>query len=69
MSVKPCDLAYARCLWISVRMSAVGSASMNQSSSFEESCPSNVGISCSMFMARFDYFYVACKVSVYACIF
>ena len=42
--------------------------SMNQISSFEESCPLNMGISYSMVMVRFAYLCVAHKVSVYACI-
>ena len=37
-----------------VRMSAVVSISMNQPSNFEESCPSNVGISWSMVVVRLD---------------
>ena len=41
--------------------------SMKQSSSFEESCQSNVVISWSMVVMRFDSLCVACKVSVYAC--
>ena len=50
---------------LSVRMSAVVSISMNQSSNFEESCPSNVGISWSMVVVRLDSLCVACRVSVY----
>ena len=45
MWVRPCDLASVRHVQLSVRMSAVVSVSMNQSSSFEGSCPSTVGIS------------------------
>ena len=41
---------------------------LSQSSSFEESCPSNVGISWSKDVVRFASLSVACKVSVYACI-
>ena len=52
---------------LSVRMSAVVSMSMNQSSSFEKSCQSNVGISCTMVMVRFDSLCVVYKVSMYAC--
>ena len=54
-------------VWFSVRMSAVVSTSMNQSSNFEESCPSNVGISWSMVVVRLDSFCDACRMSVYAC--
>ena len=43
--VRPCDFTLSRCVWLSLRMSAAVSISMNQSSNFEESCPSNVGIS------------------------
>ena len=52
----------------SVRMSMAVSMSMNQSSSFEESSLSNVGISCSMVVVRFDSLWVACKVSVGVCV-
>ena len=55
-------------MWLSVRMSVVISMSMSQSSSFEESLPSKVGISCSMVMMRFASLYVACKVYIHACI-
>ena len=37
----------ARCVQLLVKLSVVVSMSMNQSSSCEESCPSNLGISCS----------------------
>ena len=39
------DLTSAKHVWLSVRMSVAVSMSMNESSSFEESCPSNMGIS------------------------
>ena len=67
MQVRLYDLASARHLQLSVRMSAVVSMSMNQTSSFEESCLSNVGISWSMVMVRFDSLCVVCKISVYVC--
>ena len=54
VQVRPCDLALARHVWLYVRMSVVFSISMNQSSNFEESCPSNVGISWSMAVVRLD---------------
>ena len=54
--VRPHDLALSRHVWLSVRMSAVVSMSMNQSSNFEESCPSNVGISWSIVVLRLDSF-------------
>ena len=66
--VSLCDLASARQVQLSVRMSAVVSMSINQSSSFEESCPLNVGISCSTAVVRLASLFVAHKVSVYACI-
>ena len=56
-------------MWISVKMSVVISMSMNQSSSFEESCPSNMGISCSRVVMVFAWFLcLAHKMFVYACI-
>ena len=54
-------------VWFSVRMPAVVSMSMKQSSSFEESCQSNLGMSCSMVVVRFNSLCVACKVSAYTC--
>ena len=45
VQVRPHDLASARHVQLSVRMSALVSISINQFSNFEESCPSNVGIS------------------------
>ena len=66
MQVRPCDLASTRHVWLSVRMSAAASVSMNQSSNFEESCPLSVGISWSMVVVRFDSLCVAHRVSVYA---
>ena len=61
-------MASARCVWLSVRMSVAVSISINQSSNFKESCPSNVGISFSMVMVRFASLCVAHKVSVYTSI-
>ena len=61
------DLASAKCVWLSVRMSGAFSISMNQSSNFKESCPSNVGISWSMVVVRLDSLCVACRVSMYTC--
>ena len=66
MWVRPPDLASARHVPLSVRMSVVVSMSLNQSSSFVESCSSTVGISLSMVVVRFDSLCVACKLSVYA---
>ena len=43
------------------------SLSMKQSSNFEESCPSNVGISWSIVVVRLDSHCVVCRVSMYAC--
>ena len=54
------DLASARCVQFSGQMSAAVSLSMNQSSSFEESCLLNVGISCSRVMVRFASLFVGC---------
>ena len=54
VQVRLCDLASAKCVELSARMSAAVLISMNQSSNFEESCPSNVGISWSMVMVRLD---------------
>ena len=61
MYLRPHDFASARCVWLSARMSAVVSISMNQSSNYEQSCPSNVRISGSMVVVRFDSICVACK--------
>ena len=63
----PHDLASARHVWLFVRMSVMVSMFMNQSSSFEESGSSNVGISWSMVVVRLDPLCVAHRVSVYAC--
>ena len=54
VQVRPHDLASSRCVQLSVRMSAAVSMSLNQSSSFDESCPSNVGISWSIVVVRLD---------------
>ena len=61
------DLASARHVQLSVRMSVAVSMSINQSSNFEESCPSNLGISWSMVVVSLDSLCVALRVSVYAC--
>ena len=61
-------MASARHLWLSGKMSAAVYMSMNQTSVFEESCPSNVGISCSMVVVRFDSLSVTWKVFMYACV-
>ena len=53
VQVRPCVLASARCVWFLVKMSVAVSMSMNQSSNFEESCPSNVGIPCNRVMVMF----------------
>ena len=65
--LRPCDLALARCVGLFVRMSVAVSISMDQSSSFKESCPSNVGIFWSMVVVRLDSLYAAHRVSLYAC--
>ena len=62
---RPWDLASARQVWLSVKMSVAVSRSMSPSSSFEESCPPNVGISCSKDVEGFASLCVPCKVSVY----
>ena len=56
----------ARCVWLFVRMSAVVSMSMNQSSNFEESCPWNARISWRMDVARLDSLCVMNGISMYA---
>ena len=61
------DLSSTNHVWVSVRMLVVASMSMNLSCSFEKSCPSNVGISWSMVMVRFDSLWVAHRESMYAC--
>ena len=61
-------MASARHGQLSVEMSAAVSRSMSQSPYFEESCPSNIGISCSKDVVRFASLRVACKMSMYACI-
>ena len=65
--MRPHDLASARHVQLSVRMSVVVSISMNQSFHFEESCPSNVKISWSMVVVRLDSLCVVHRVFVYAC--
>ena len=65
--VRPCNLASARHVQLSIKMLVAVSMSMNQSSSFEESCPSNVGISWSMVVVRFDSLCVVHKRSMWAC--
>ena len=52
---------------LSVRMAVAVSISMNQSSNFEESCPSNVGIPWSMVLVILDSLCVVCRVSMYDC--
>ena len=68
VQVRPCDLASVRCMNLSVRMSTVVYMSINQSSIFEDSCPLNVEISCSMVVGRFDSLCVVHKVSKNDCI-
>ena len=65
--MRPHDLALARYVCLSVRISAVVSMSMKQSSSFKESYLSDLGISWSMVMVRFDSLYVLHRMSMYAC--
>ena len=51
--VRPHVLASARHVWLLVKMSGVVSMSINQSSSSEESFPSDVGKTCSRIMLVF----------------
>ena len=67
VQVRPNDLASAKNVQPSVRMSVTVSMSMKEFFSFEESCQSNVGISCSMVVVRFDSLFVAHGVSVFTC--
>ena len=53
--VRPHVLASARHVQLLIKMSVAISMCMNQSSSFELSCPLNVGISCSRVMVIFAY--------------
>ena len=53
VQVRLLALASARCVWLLVKMSLVVSMSMKQPSSFEESCPPNMGISCNRIMVMF----------------
>ena len=62
--VRQQKLASARHVQLSVKMSVAVSRSMSQSSSFEESCVSNMGISWSKDMVMFASLCVACKVFV-----
>ena len=51
--VRPCVVASARCMQLLVKILVAISMPMKQSSSFEESYPSHVGISCSRVMVMF----------------
>ena len=53
VQVRLCDLASATCVWLSVKMSAVVSRSISQSLTLRESCPSNLGLSCSKDVVSF----------------
>ena len=66
--VRPWDLASIRCVWLSVKMSVAVSWSLSQSTTFEESCPLNMGISWSKDAVRSASLCMAHKVSVCACI-
>ena len=63
--IRPWNLVPVRCVWLSVKMSAVVSGSVIQVSSFEDSLLSNVGISCSKDVVRLASLSVVCKVSLY----
>ena len=65
VQVRPCDLA--RYVQLSISMSVAVSMSMNQSSNFEESSPSNVGISWSMVVVRLDSL-LCCAQGVCVCL-
>ena len=64
----PWDLASARCVLLSVNMSAVVSRSISQSSNFEESCPSNMVISWSKDEVWYASPCAVHRVSLYVCI-
>ena len=66
VQMRPHDLASARHVWLSVRISLEVPISMNQSPSYEESCPSNVGTSWRMVVVRLDSLCVVCRVSMCA---
>ena len=68
VQVRLWDLASARHVWLSVKMSVAVSRSVSQSYSFEESYPLNVGISWSKDVVRVASLCVVHKVSRYACI-
>ena len=68
MWIRLWDLASPRHVWLSIKMSIGVSRSVSQSSNFEESCPSNVGISWSKDVVRFASLCVTWKVSVYGCV-
>ena len=59
------DFAYAILVLLSPVNSEVVSMSVSQSSSCEESCPFNVGISCNEELSKDVFFCVVHKVSVY----
>ena len=65
MQVRPCDLASGRHAWFSFKMLAALLISLSQSSNFEVSHLSNVGMSWSKDVVRFVCHCLAHKVSVY----
>ena len=61
----PLDFACANLVLLSFVNSEAVSISVNQSSSCEESCPFNMGISCNKELSRDVFFCAVHKVSVY----
>ena len=65
--IRPQDLALARHVQISAKMSVVVYRSVSQSSNLEESCLLNIGISWSKDVVRLASLCVVHRVSMYAC--
>ena len=63
--ISPFDFACAILILLSPVNSEAVSMSVSQSSSCEESCPFNVGISCNKELPRDVFFFAVHKVSVY----
>ena len=61
----PFDFAYANLVLLSLVNSEAVSMSVRQSSSCEESCPFNVGISCNKELSKDVFFCVVYKILVY----
>ena len=61
----PLDFASANLVLLSLVNSEAVSISVNQSSSCEESCPFNMGISCNKELSKDVFFCAVHKVSVY----